>query len=42
MEAPNFNFKLDVRCEEIETGNFQYEGKSTEDTEEVEIEASEA
>lgn len=25
MQSPNFNFKLDIRCDEIEAGNFQFD-----------------
>ena len=35
LQSPNFNFKLDIRCDEIESGKFQYERK---DNTEVEAE----
>ena len=31
MQSPNFNFKLDVRCDEIEAGNFQYDSSGNSD-----------
>ena len=43
MQSPNFNFKLDIRSEEIESGNFQYDTPSSsnggEEEEEMEAEA---
>jgi hypothetical protein len=36
VNSPNFNFKLDVRCDEIEEGNFKM--KNGEDTEKSNVE----